>query len=164
MPSVGVHSFFLYFSLILRCLFLVTYTLLSIFYMYPSCLLVIKLYWCLILKSCIGGNIYTIILVLKSVTFPLNFHGLLIVLWLICFHCRNRSSFTEWWVVGAPEEEQLVLLESGNDPRQLLGRSSWVSFEGPTINMTPPVPMWLLISGWVPQESYSEMEIWVKKF
>lgn len=65
--------------------------------------------------------------------------------------------------MGAPEEEQLILLESGNDPRRLLGRSSCVSFEGPTINMTPPVPMCLLISGWIPQESYSEMEIWVKK-
>lgn len=71
-------------------------------------------------------------LTLNSVTFPLNFCGLLIALWLSCFHCKNRSSFTGWQIMGAPEEAQLILLGSGNDPRQLLGRSSGVSFEGST--------------------------------
>lgn len=46
MPSVGEHSFFFIYTLVLllRCLFLVPYALLSIYYIYPLCLLLIKLY------------------------------------------------------------------------------------------------------------------------
>lgn len=56
MPSVGEHSFFFIYTLvlILRCLSLVPYAQLSIYYMYPSCLLLIKLYCRLTLKSYVG--------------------------------------------------------------------------------------------------------------
>lgn len=48
--------------------------------------------------------------------------------------------------MGAPEEGQLALVESEMIQDSLLAGAPWISSEG-----------------WIPQETYSEMEIWVKK-
>ena len=96
MPSVREkHScFFIYTPrLIFRCLFLVPYALLSIYYMSTLSLLLIKLYCCLTLKPYIGGHSYTIrslwSLTLKSVTFL--WMSIPMPLWHGCFHCRTGA-------------------------------------------------------------------------